>query len=151
MNRLAFIVFLSLFWAYQIYAQDSFVNPYVFTYEIEYSSEYPDSITYPTTTKMEVKYDKSTKNSICCISYNGEQKYWGRILDRRLEPNHQVYVLEKYFFNKYNACLLITKEADVNSDTKVGMIYYANQNEDTASEKTCYCLFLKDVDATQPR
>ncbi len=149
MSRLTFIIFVLLFCAYQVYAQNSFTNPFVFTYEIEYSSEYSDSITSPATTKIEVKYDKDTKSSMCCISYNGEQKYFGRILDRRLESNNQIFVLEKYFYDKYNACLLITKEATENSDMKVGMIYYANQNEDTASEKTCYCLFLKDVDSLQ--
>lgn len=70
------------------------------------------------------------------------------MLDRRLERDKQEYVLENYFFNKYNACLLITRETDENSDTKVGMIFYANQREDSAPQKTCYCLFLKDEETT---
>ena len=149
MNRLAIIVFTLLSCAYQSYAQDSFANPYAFTYIIEYSTEYADSITSPEETKIEVKYDKNTRTSTCNISYNGVQKYGGTILDKQIEANRQLFILEKYFFNKYNACLLIAKEPDTISDTKVGMIYYANQREDAAPEKTCYCLFLKDVDVKQ--
>lgn len=146
MKRLAISMFMLLSCAYQVYAQDSFANPLTFIYEIEYSSEYTDSIVSPSTTRVEVKYDINTRTSICRILYNGELKYSGRILDSRLERDRQTFVLEKYFSNKYNACLLIAKESTEISDTKVGMIYYANQNEDPASEKTCYCLFLKDVD-----
>ena len=78
--------------------------------------------------------------------YNGEQRYQGRILDIQLDKDHQTFVLEKYCMNKYNACLLVARGTGENRDAKIGMIYYANQKEDPASEKTCYCLMLKDVD-----
>lgn len=76
------------------------------------------------------------------------EKYCGRVLDRRLEKDVQVFVLERYFLNKYNACLQITRKSEDLTDQKIGMIYYANQKEDTAKEKTCYCLLLRDSDIT---
>lgn len=96
--------------------------------------------------KLEVKYDIDRKASTCSLSYNGEQRYLGRVLDMRLEKDRQTFVLENYFQNRYNACLLVAREGGENSDIKIGMIYYANQKEDSASEKTCFCLLLKDVD-----
>ena len=63
----------------------------------------------------------------------------------RIGQNEQVFVLEKYFADKYNACLLIVREAEEISNMKIGMIYYANQKEDPEPKKTCYCLLLKDA------
>ena len=146
MNRSLSIVLLILSCAYTAYAQDSFRNPYTFSYEIEYTSEYMDTIASSDLAKLEVKYDKEKKSSVCSIMYNGEQKYQGRILDIQIAKDHQTFVLEKYFMNKYNACLMVARGTGENSDVKIGMFYYANQKEDPASEKTCYCLMLKDVD-----
>ena len=146
MNRSLTIVLLLLSCAYSVYAQDSFQNPYKFTYEIEYTSEYMDTIASSTLARLEVRYDATQKSSVCSIMYNGEQRYQGRILDIQLDKDHQTFVLEKYFMNKYNACLLVARGTGENRDAKIGMTYYANQKEDPASEKTCYCLMLKDVD-----
>ncbi len=146
MNRSLTIVLLLLSCAYSVYAQDSFQNPYKFTYEIEYTSEYMDTIASSNLARLEVRYDATQKSSVCSIMYNGEQRYQGRILDIQLDKDHQTFVLEKYFMNKYNACLLVARGTGENRDAKIGMIYYANQKEDPASEKTCYCLMLKDVD-----
>lgn len=149
MKKTISIILLLLSCAYATYAQDSFFNPYSFTYEIEYTSEYDDSISAPEATKIEVKYDKEIKTSMCVITFNGEQKYKGRILDMRLGQNNQTFVLDKYFFDKYDAFLLVVRENEGNSNMKIGMIYYANQSEDSASEKTCYCMMLKDVEKEQ--
>jgi len=149
MNRSLTIVFLLLSCAYKTFAQDSFQNPYRFVYEIEYTSEYMDTIASTNLAKLEVSYDKEQKSSVCSITYNGEQKYQGRVLDMQLDKDHQTFVLEKYFMNKYNACLMVARGTGENRDAKIGMIYYANQKEDSASEKTCYCLMLKDVDHKQ--
>ena len=105
-----------------------------------------DTIASSNLARLEVRYDATQKSSVCSIMYNGEQRYQGRILDIQLDKDHQTFVLEKYFMNKYNACLLVARGTGENRDAKIGMIYYANQKEDPASEKTCYCLMLKDVD-----
>ena len=136
------VLFLSCAYSY---AQDSFSNPYSFSYEIESSTEYNDSILSPQTTRLDVNYDNRLKTPICLIRYNGKQMYEGRILDMRIGQNEQVFVLEKYFADKYNACLLIVREAEEISNMKIGMIYYANQKEDPEPKKTCYCLLLKDA------
>lgn len=146
MNKSLVTFIIVIFCTCISYAQDSFFNPYSFAYEIEYSTEYIDSITLPTATKIEVQYDVESKTSTCTISYNGEQKYQGRVLDMQLDQSKQTFVLEKYFYKKYNACLLVVKEPEENSDLKVAMIYYANMKEDSASGKTCYCLLLKDIE-----
>lgn len=146
MNRSLTIVLLFLSCAYSVYAQDSFRNPYSFVYEIEYTSEFMDTIASTDLARLEVRYDAVQKSSVCSIMYNGEQKYKGRILDMQLDKDHQTFVLEKYFMNRYNACLIVARGTGEHRDTKIGMIYYANQKEDSASGKTCYCLMLKDVD-----
>ena len=149
MRRSLSIVLLLLSCAYNVYAQDSFRNPYNFTYEIEYTSEFMDTIASSGLATLEVRYDAAQKTSVCSVMYKGEQKYQGRILDIQLDKDRQTFVLEKYFMNKHNACLLVARGTGENIETKIGMIYYANQKEDPASEKTCYCLMLKDVDKKQ--
>jgi hypothetical protein len=131
---------------YLIYAQDSFTNPFSFTYNIEYSTEYTDSIYHPDETKIEVRYDKNKRLSVCRILFNGNIKYSGYILDTQLNSNNQTYILEKYFDNKYDACLSITKNSELADDQKVAMIYFANLQEDPSPNKTCICMFLKDED-----
>ena len=84
MNKSLVTFIIVIFCTCISYAQDSFFNPYSFAYEIEYSTEYIDSITLPTATKIEVQYDVESKTSTCTISYNGEQKYQGRVLDMQL-------------------------------------------------------------------
>ena len=133
--------------ACNLHAQDSFLNPYPFSYEIDYSSEFVDSIASPEMTMLDVRYDPEEKVSECCILYNGEQKYHGRILDMQLDNSRQIFVLEKYFSGKYDACLMVVREAEENSNIKVGMLYYADQKKDVSAEKTCYCMLLKDVEA----
>ena len=140
-------IFMILFCVLQVCAQDSFHNPYRFSYYIDYSTEFEDSIQIPEMTRIDVKYDAKRKSPICTILFNGEQKYLGRILDSNLDLDHQTFLLDSFFENKYNAYLCITRGSDFD-DQKVGMIYYANPQEDIAPEKTCYCYFLSDVETT---
>ena len=138
------VILFLLFCACACYAQNSFQNPFSFTYSIESSSELNDSISKPESTKIKVCYDKNN-TSICTILYNGEVKYCGRIIDMKLYNDYQIFILENFFQQCCNACLTIVRDSNLNNDQKIAMIYYANQDEDTAFEKTCICMFLTDI------
>lgn len=123
-------------------AQDSFHNPNRFKYIIERSSEYEtDSICG----KLSVSYDNETCMSSYCLQYNDGREIKGLVIDKQLDLNSQVFKLEKFFYGKYNACIAIYRK-DSGESQKVGFIYYDNQEEDVAPEKTCIFLMLEDYD-----
>lgn len=148
MNKVLILILVLQFCAKVSFAQDSFHNPYTFSYYIDFTTEFKDSICIPEQTRIDVTYDKKSKVSYCTIMLNGEQMYKGRILDRKIESDNQTFLLDKYFVQKYNACLSIIRGSEIDN-LKVAMIYYANQSEDREDDKTCYCLFLTDVERTK--
>lgn len=139
-----FIFCALLFCASICLAQDSFFNPNSFRYSIDSSSEYPDGLDESEPSCIDVIYDFAKRISLCTITINGNIAYSGKILDKRLDKDNQMYLLENFFQGKYNGYMSITRGAD-SDNIKVAMIYYANQH-DEISKNTCICLLLTDID-----
>lgn len=135
-----------LFCAETSFAQDSFNNPISFSYSIDCSSDYPDGLDESKASRINVVYDKKSRMSHCTITINDNIVYSGKILDKQLKSEQQLFLLENFFQGKYNAYMSITKGADYD-DLKVAMIYNAQQKDDPVNNK-CICLLLTDIDKT---
>ena len=145
LRSVSIIIIIILSCARNGFAQDSFHNPNTFTYLIEYSSELSEEKSYTVCGVLAVRYDALTRVSSYQVSYKDGTERTGRILDKTLEQDRQVFLLEAFFPGKKNAVMSIIKGKEL-TNMKVAMIYYSNQDEDTNKEKTCICLILLDSD-----
>ena len=145
LRSVSIIIIIILSCARNGFAQDSFHNPNTFTYLIEYSSELSKEKSDTVCGVLAVRYDALTRVSSYQVSYKDGTERTGRILDKTLEQDRQVFLLEAFFPGKKNAVMSIIKGKEL-TNMKVAMIYYSNQDEDTNKEKTCICLILLDSD-----
>lgn len=125
------------------YAQDSFYNPNRFSYFIEFSTEYAENEKLDTIAKIEVTYDDKKGVSHYSISTKDSIMHQGRILDKQLFSDHQIFLLENYFGKNANAKLIIAKGGQLDNQ-KVAFVYYDNPEEDPKEEKTCHYMMLVD-------
>lgn len=142
----SFLLYVTLFCASVCLAQNSFNNPNSFSYTIDSSSDYQEGLDEGKSSRIDVTYDSAKKFSSCTITINDNVIYSGRILDKQLYKDNQLFMLENFFEGKHNGYMSITK-GNESDNIKVALIYYAKQI-DEASRNTCICLLLTDIDIT---
>ena len=141
--RWLLIILTLLSCAYDGYAQDSFLNPTNFKYNIEYSSELPNDTLSATVGLLTVRFDNDLKTSFCTLRYNNHIRFQGRVIDVQLNRDRQLFKLANFFGNSQPADMTIIKSTEI-SDQKVALIYPSGVNKDTTNEQKFICLLLTD-------
>lgn len=124
-------------------AQDSFHNPNRFVYVIDSSSECASDTC--ACGRFSMTYDTASRQSFYSLSYVDGRECKGRVLDKQLEQDRQLFRLQHFFEDRYDADMVICRKSADDSQ-KVAFVYFANQQEDLSPEKTCIFLILEDYE-----
>lgn len=127
-------------------AQDSFHNPNRFVYIIDCTS---DCISDTCVSGMfSMTYDSDSRTSFYTLQYSDGREHKGRVLDKQLEKDRQLFRLQNFFEEKYDADMVIYKSSTDDSQ-KIAFVYFTNQGEDHSSKKKCIFMILGEYDPVQ--
>lgn len=146
-KRILFIFLIKLFCALHCLAQDSFTDPYSFSYNIDFSSELTKDSISSKTGMIETTFNKEEKISYCRILYENCKRYEGRIIDMQLYHDRQEFTLEKFTSGTYNAKLIIVKSDEL-SDKKIALIYYTDTKDQSLKDR-CICMILSNIETVK--